>query len=300
MKTNVKFYPQIYQNNSNPIIISVFGPKKAGKTTLIKSLSYYFSKKSNEFSSGPLIITKSGYIPLIFIECPLDTFSIATLSKATDIAILVIDGFFGLELETFECLSFLNTHGTPRILSVITHIDLFLNWKNFTKTKKRIKNRLKKELGKTLKFFFFSGLTYSDKYVHREIANLTRFFTDLDFYASNLQKRFPYFIATKIKVIQKYKKEYLALEGIMKGKNFENLSRVKAFSPGIGMIEVKNFKSIKLKNCGTKKQKKIHEQISTQNNRKKFHLGYEKKKLKIKTFSIKRSFFFLIFLKKKN
>jgi ribosome biogenesis protein BMS1 len=129
------------KNNSLPIIISIIGPRKVGKTTFNKSIASYFLCNFNEYLYGPLVILIEQNISYLFIESPPDILSISNLTKASDIIVLAIDGYFGLELEIFEFSSFLNSHGSPRVLAVFTHIDLFSNWKNLKKAKKRSKIR---------------------------------------------------------------------------------------------------------------------------------------------------------------
>jgi len=299
MKLKNEFSPQVHENiNLDPIIVSFIGPKKTGKTTLMKSLASHFLENYNEFFNGPLLIISNKHKPLIFIECPLDILSVANLAKTSDIVIFMIDGFFGLELETFECVSFLNSHGTPRVLSVVTHIDLFSNWKNLKKAKKRIKNRLKKELGMNLKIFFFSGLTYSGKYLPREITNLTRFFSLVNFVPSILQKKSSYMIVLKINILNLKNKEQLSIEGFVKGKEVEKRSKIEVHSPGIGLVPIKKLKKFQnTNNIG--KFCRIFNYNSNKNNQKKKKIPVLVKLKKKKIFLTTIVFKFIYFFQKK-
>lgn len=55
--------------------------------------------------------------------------------------LLLVDASFGFEMETFELLNILQTHGFPKVIGVLTHLDLFKHSKSLKKTKKRLKQR---------------------------------------------------------------------------------------------------------------------------------------------------------------
>ena len=47
------------------------------------------------------------------------------LSKIADLVLLVIDSSIGLEMETFEFLTILKSHGFCNVMAVVTHLDYF-------------------------------------------------------------------------------------------------------------------------------------------------------------------------------
>jgi len=196
----------IYDSNF-PLIVSVVGPRKVGKTTLINSIGCHFFYEFNEFYYGPLIIFAKDNFSYIFIESLQDNISLSNLSKGSDIALSVVDAFFGLEIETFEFFSFAYSHGTPRVINILTHVDFFSNWKNLKKSKQKIKNRLKKELGFNTKIFFLSGINLKKYYFSEEISNITRFLKKNKIKSSFIQKAQPYMIITSINFIKKKKKK---------------------------------------------------------------------------------------------
>ncbi len=55
--------------------------------------------------------------------------------------LLLIDASFGFEMEVFEFLNVAQVHGFPRIMGVLTHLDLLKNNKSLKKAKKKMKNR---------------------------------------------------------------------------------------------------------------------------------------------------------------
>ena len=53
--------------------------------------------------------------------------------------LLLVDASFGFEMETFEFLNVLQVHGFPRVMGVLTHLDLLRS----TRTQRRVKKSLK-------------------------------------------------------------------------------------------------------------------------------------------------------------
>lgn len=47
------------------------------------------------------------------------------LAKIADLALLVIDASIGFEMETFEFLTILKSHGFPNVMGILTHLDFF-------------------------------------------------------------------------------------------------------------------------------------------------------------------------------
>lgn len=60
--------------------------------------------------------------------------------------LLLIDGGFGFEMETFELLNLLQVHGFPKVMGVLTHLDGFHDVKALKKTKKALKHRFWTEI----------------------------------------------------------------------------------------------------------------------------------------------------------
>ena len=53
----------------------------------------------------------------------------------------MIDASFGFEMEIFEFLNVAQVHGFPKIMGVLTHIDLLKKNKSLKKIKKTLKQR---------------------------------------------------------------------------------------------------------------------------------------------------------------
>ena len=60
--------------------------------------------------------------------------------------LLLLDASFGFEMEVFEFLNVCQVHGFPRIMGVLTHLDLFKQAKTVRKTKKALKHRFWTEI----------------------------------------------------------------------------------------------------------------------------------------------------------
>lgn len=116
------------------------------------------------------------------------------VAKVADLVLLMIDGSFGFEMvrhrrlrsrlrscrrpalssqETFEALSALSSHGLPKIIAILTHLDLVKSPAALKAQKKRLKNRFWTEVYDGAKLFYLSGVM-NGRYPDREILNLSR------------------------------------------------------------------------------------------------------------------------------
>ena len=57
-----------------------------------------------------------------------------------------MDASFGFEMETFEFLNILQVHGFPKVIGVLTHLDMLQSTKTLRKTKKKLKQRFWTEI----------------------------------------------------------------------------------------------------------------------------------------------------------
>ena len=58
-----------------------------------------------------------------------------------DLVLLVVDAAYGFEMETFEFLNMCQTHGFPRVMGVLTHLDGYKNPSTLRRVKKTMKQR---------------------------------------------------------------------------------------------------------------------------------------------------------------
>ncbi|KAJ8609278.1 hypothetical protein MRB53_039219 [Persea americana] len=77
-------------------------------------------------------------------------------------------------METMEFLNVLAPHGMPKVMGVLTHLDLFKKPATLRTAKKRLKHRFWTEIYAGAKLFYLSGVI-NGRYPDREILNLCRF-----------------------------------------------------------------------------------------------------------------------------
>jgi ribosome biogenesis protein BMS1 len=94
-----------------PIVVAVVGPAGVGKSTLIRSLVKHWTKQNLKETHGPITVVTGKSRRVTLVECPTDLNAMCDLAKIADLVLLVVDGAFGFEMETFE---FLNMCQVPR------------------------------------------------------------------------------------------------------------------------------------------------------------------------------------------
>ncbi|KAH9783364.1 Bms1-type G domain-containing protein [Citrus sinensis] len=179
-----------------PFVVVVQGPPQVGKSLLIKSLIKHYTKHNVPEVRGPITIVSGKQRRLQFVECPNDINGMIDCAKIADLALLLIDGSYGFEMETFEFLNLMQNHGLPRVMGVLTHLDKFKDVKKLRKTKQRLKHRFWTEIYDGAKLFFLSGLIHG-KYSKREIHNLARFISVLKFPPLSWRTSHPYVLVDR-------------------------------------------------------------------------------------------------------
>lgn len=157
-----------------PSVVVVMGPAGVGKSTLIRSLVKLYSNHNLTTVTGPVTVITGKSKRITLIECPNDTAAMLDCAKIADLVLLCVDAKFGFEMETFEFLNVLQTHGFPKVMGVFTHLDLFRTPKNLRKTKKLLKHRFWTEIYEGAKMFYFSGVIHG-KYLKNEVKQLALF-----------------------------------------------------------------------------------------------------------------------------
>ncbi|GAA5872522.1 hypothetical protein JCM16303_004547 [Sporobolomyces ruberrimus] len=183
-----------------PVIVAIMGPSGVGKTTLIRSLVRRFTKNTMVDIKGPVTIVSGKHRRLTLIEVPNDLGAMVDAAKVADLVLLMIDGSFGFEMETFEALSALSSHGLPKIISILTHLDLVKSPAALKAQKKRLKNRFWTEVYDGAKMFYLSGVM-NGRYPDREILNLSRFISVAKFRPLTFRNTHSYFLADRFEDI---------------------------------------------------------------------------------------------------
>lgn len=119
-----------------PVLIAIVGPPKVGKTTLIKNLIKSFTKTTVTNINGPITLVTSKKRRITLIECNNDINSMIDIAKCADLVLLLCDASFGFEMEIFEFLNICQVHGMPKIMGVLTHLDMIKNAKTLKRQKK--------------------------------------------------------------------------------------------------------------------------------------------------------------------
>lgn len=163
-----------------PVVVVVVGPPKVGKTTLINNLTKMFTKLPLTDIKGPVTIVTGKKRRVTFVECNNDINSMIDLAKVADLVLLLCDASFGFEMEVFEFLNICQVHGMPRIMGVLTHLDMIKNSKTLKNTKKTLKHRFWTEVYPGAKLFYLSGIIHGE-YLRNEIKNLGRFISIMKF-----------------------------------------------------------------------------------------------------------------------
>ena len=163
-----------------PILVAVVGPPKVGKSTVINNLIKLFTKSPLVEIKGPVTIVSGKKRRITLIECNNDVNSMIDLAKVADLVLLLCDASFGFEMEIFEFLNICQTHGMPKIMGVLTHLDMIKNSKTLKNTKKMLKHRFWTEVYPGAKLFYLSGIVRGE-YLRNEVKNLGRFISVMKF-----------------------------------------------------------------------------------------------------------------------
>lgn len=196
-KLHVPMVDRTVDDDPPPVIVAVVGPPGTGKTTLIKSLVKKLTKTTLTEIKGPITVVSGKRRRLTFIEVKNDLNSMIDAAKIADLVLLLVDGNFGLEMETMEFLNIAQHHGMPRVLGVATHLDLFKSQSTLRTSKKRLKHRFWTEVYQGAKLFYLSGVL-NGRYPDREILNLCRFMSVMKFRPLKWRNEHPYMLADRI------------------------------------------------------------------------------------------------------
>lgn len=157
-----------------PIVVCVVGPPKVGKSTLIQNLIKNYTREKISDLKGPVTVVSGKKQRLTLIECPNDINYMIDVAKVADLVLLLIDASFGFEMEIFEFLNIAQVHGFPKIMGVLTHLDLLKKNKSMQKIKKSLKQRFWTEVYQGAKLFYLSNINHG-LYPKTEVSNLARF-----------------------------------------------------------------------------------------------------------------------------
>ncbi|CAG9538438.1 unnamed protein product [Cercopithifilaria johnstoni] len=157
-----------------PIIVAIVGPSKVGKSTLLRCLVKHYVRHNLTEIRGPITIVTGKTRRVTFVEVSNDLNSMIDIAKIVDLVLLMVDASYGFEMETFEFLNICQVHGMPRIMGVLSHLDVIKKKEKLKHTKKLLKHRFWTEVYQGAKLFYLSGMI-NEQYLRNEIRNLARF-----------------------------------------------------------------------------------------------------------------------------
>ncbi|OJT13845.1 Ribosome biogenesis protein bms1 [Trametes pubescens] len=252
-----------------PVIIAVVGPPGVGKTTLMKSLIRRYTKQTLNHIQGPVTVVSGKKKRLTFIECNNDLNSMIDVGKIADLVLLMIDGSYGFEMETFEFLNILQSHGFPKVIGVLTHLDLIKKAATLKDTKKTLKKRFWTEIYQGAKLFYLSGVL-NGRYPDAEILNLSRFISVMKFRPLVFRNTHPYMLADRFEDLTPREEvrqsggkcdRTVTVYGYLRGTNYRQGTKVHV--PGVGDLEVKSVQILgdpcPLPDAASEKRRKLSE-----------------------------------------
>jgi len=252
-------------SNPPPRLIAIAGPPQSGKSTIIKNLITHYTKRKFKQIDSPITIVKSNNSgvsqKLTFLEVGSDLSSMIDTIKVVDILIIVIHAYRGLEMETFEMLNLAQSIGMPKVMGVLTHLDLLRDGKSLKSSKKLIKSRFWTEVYQGAKLFYLSGLTTSGNYLSREILNFARFLAVAKPKPVNWQSTHSYLLVDRLENSQKLRnhanlqgfgelgngKVDVVVFGYLRGAFLRTSGeelKWRVHIPGVGDVEAKNVRAI--------------------------------------------------------
>ena len=184
------------QDEPPPFVVLVQGPPGCGKTTVIRSLVKHYTRHAMSEVKGPVTVVSGKKRRIQFMEVGNDLNDMVDAAKLADLVLLLVDGSYGFEMETFEFLNVLQVHGFPKVMGVLTHLDQFHDPKKLKKQKKTLKARFWSEIYNGAKLFYLSGMQHG-RYNKRDTLNLARFISTSKFRPLTWRSTHPYVVGDR-------------------------------------------------------------------------------------------------------
>lgn len=171
------------------------------------------------------------------------------IAKISDLSLLLIDASFGFEVEIFEYLNICQTHGFPRIMGVLNHLDKFKHKKKLKNVKKNLKHRFWTEVYQGAKLFYLSGMVKGE-YLKNEVKNLSRFISIMKFRPMQWRSVHPYLLVDRFEDLTNQNAQQedpkcdriVSFYGYCRGSFFKNSQSVHI--PGCGDFNIKSISNL--------------------------------------------------------
>uniref|UniRef100_A0A915CWA7 Bms1-type G domain-containing protein n=1 Tax=Ditylenchus dipsaci TaxID=166011 RepID=A0A915CWA7_9BILA len=227
-----------------PILVAIVGPSKVGKSTLLRCLVKHYIRQGMTDIKGPITIVTGKRRRVTFIEVPNDINAMIDAAKVADLILLLIDASFGFEMETFEFINICQVHGMPKVMGVLTHMDLIPRNSKLKSTKKTLKHRFWTEVYQGAKLFYLSGMV-NEHYLRHEVQNLARFISVMKKRPILWRNSHPYVLCDRFEdltdpeIIRRdpEAKRNVSFYGWVRGTNLKNHSAIHI--PGVGDLRLK-------------------------------------------------------------
>lgn len=232
-----------------PVIVGVVGPPQVGKSTLIKSLVKHYTRHGLSTAKGPVTVVSGKKRRITLIECVNDIHCMIDLAKVADLILLMVDASFGFEMELFEFLNICQSHGFPKIMAILTHLDQIKSEAEKKKVKKAMKKRFWTEIYKGAKLFFVSGVMHS-LYGKRDTQNIARHVSIMKFRPLTWQTAHPYVIVDRLEDLTDPEQvrrnrdagRRVSMYGFVRGTPLKTNSDIHI--PGCGDFRLKNISAL--------------------------------------------------------
>ncbi|KDD75621.1 hypothetical protein H632_c588p1, partial [Helicosporidium sp. ATCC 50920] len=226
-----------------PVVVLVHGPPGVGKSSIIRGLAKHWTRQDVRQVRGPVTLVAGKQRRVTLVEAPPDLAGQMDAAKYADLVLLVVDGAFGFEMETFEFLNLLQVAGFPKVMGVLTHLDGFTDMSSQRAAKKALKQRFWTEVYDGAKLFYLSGQRHG-KYLKREMQNLARFIGIQKFRPLAWRIAHPYLVVDRFEDVtppallaaQPGADRTVALYGYVRGAPLKQTSRVHL--AGVGDADV--------------------------------------------------------------
>ena len=214
-----------------PLVVAVQGPPGCGKSLLIRCLIRHYSQQRVIDLKGPITVAISKIQRITFIEVGNDINSMIDAAKVADFVLLCVNAAHGFEMETFEFLNLLLSHGFPKVMGIITHLDICDK-----SVGNSIKDRFLKELNVGVKVYKLERLI-NGKYEKKSIQALARLLNQAKVRVLSFREGRGYCLADRVEKHPTDPK-HTYLYGYSRGSGFKDGDR--CHLAGIGDVSVLN------------------------------------------------------------